>query len=251
MNHFWSLAVEEQFYMVWPLLVAFLSREKMARLCVVLIVIAVVLRCAFMSSGYWLAAYALMPCRMDELAAGGFVALVLRGPTDEQRILRTARLALWPALIVSVAILFAGDFLTAEVLPQTRAFLPSALAVVFGSLHVFATRGPSGTALRRLLELRFLRTFGQYSYGLYVLHHPLRQVFEKLFRPTKLASMLHSPALAVLVFTALAGALSLGLAYVSFRFFESPLLALKRYFEYGRSRPAPDAVTAEVPEAGR
>ena len=247
MNHFWSLAVEEQFYLVWPVLVAVLSRERMARLCVVLVVVAAGLRYWLLDTHHWAAAYALMPCRMDELAAGGFVALVLRGPIDDAKALRVARIAVVPATLVAAFLLFGPGWLG----PQTTlesALVPSALAVAFGSLHVVATRAEADSIVRRVLEWRGLRTLGQYSYGLYVLHHPLRPVFEKLFPPAWLAARLHSPVLGSLVFATLAGGLSFALAVTSFRFFESPVLALKRYFEYGRSASINPALTTEPSE---
>jgi peptidoglycan/LPS O-acetylase OafA/YrhL len=246
MNHFWSLAVEEQFYLVWPLLVAALPRKRMAHLCLVVMVLAAGLRLWFLVSGHWLAAYALMPSRMDELAGGGFVALLVRGPFDKAKLVRAARYLAPPATLCALGLLFGGDYLKGS-LPHANAFLPSVLSVLFGSLHVLVTQTGPGGLLRAVLERPFLGVLGRYSYGLYVLHHPLRHLFEKLFPPASLASHLHSAALGAVAFTVLAGGLSLVLAMLSFRFFESPVLALKRYFEYGRSRPAP--VDAPVPVA--
>jgi len=247
MNHFWSLAVEEQFYLVWPVLVALLPREKMARLCLVVMVLAAGLRFWFLSSGHWLAAYALMPCRADELAAGGFVALLLRGPFDEAKILKQARFGVWAGALVGALLLF-GPQWSDRWPPDATAALPSALSIFFGSLHVLTVRGAGSGMLRRVLERPSLRTLGKYSYGLYVLHHPLRQLFEKLFPPATLASALHSPFFGAIVFTTLSGALSLMLAFLSFRFFESPVLALKRYFEYGRNAPSTPELAIEAPK---
>jgi peptidoglycan/LPS O-acetylase OafA/YrhL len=229
MNHFWSLAVEEQFYLVWPFLVAWLPRERMAKLCVVLMVAALGLRIWFDAHDRWLAVYSLMPCRMDELSAGALAALLLRGPSTAPELLRWSRYAV-----------IAGGIGTALlVLPlhgslPPHVLLPTTLSALFGGMHVYAVLLDAKSVLRRVLEVSWLRALGRYSYGLYVIHHPLRQLFEKLFPPGTLASVLHSPALGAIAFTLLSGLLSLGFAYVSFRFFESPILNLKRHFEYER-----------------
>ena len=84
----WSLAVEEQFYLVWPFAVYFLDERQLRRLTLLLIVIAPVLRGAVHFPTHWFV-YALTPFRMDLLAAGAFLWLewhrnraliVLRGP---------------------------------------------------------------------------------------------------------------------------------------------------------------------------
>jgi peptidoglycan/LPS O-acetylase OafA/YrhL len=73
----WSLAVEEQFYLVWPFAVYFLNARQLKRLCIALIVLAPVLRGVFHFEWHW-PIYELTPFRMDLLAAGGFVCLVWR-----------------------------------------------------------------------------------------------------------------------------------------------------------------------------
>ncbi|MGH9520852.1 MAG: acyltransferase family protein [Terriglobales bacterium] len=73
----WSLAVEEQFYLLWPLAVYFLSERHLRRLCLALILAAPVLRGLFHFSAIW-PIFMLTPFRMDLLAAGGLLCLVWR-----------------------------------------------------------------------------------------------------------------------------------------------------------------------------
>jgi len=82
-QHFWTLAVEEQFYLVWPFVVLALDRRALQVLCVAMIVGALCLRIAMVQgvfAGYLYenAAHVLLPARMDALALGGFVALAAR-----------------------------------------------------------------------------------------------------------------------------------------------------------------------------
>ncbi len=80
----WSLAVEEQFYFVWPLAVYFLSESLLFRLAAVLLIVAPVLRwlCTPLFSSHF-AIYALTPFRMDTLAAGALIAIVWRKHRDK------------------------------------------------------------------------------------------------------------------------------------------------------------------------
>ncbi len=70
----WSLAVEEQFYLVWPFAVYFLSTRRLRQLCIALIVLAPILRGAFLFQRHW-PIYTLTPFRMDLLAAGGLLCV--------------------------------------------------------------------------------------------------------------------------------------------------------------------------------
>ena len=79
LNHFWSLAVEEHFYLVWPLLVFSCSTRTLARVCLAVAAASLLCRAAFFAGGLQPAyIYVLSPCRFDGLALGGFVAALTR-----------------------------------------------------------------------------------------------------------------------------------------------------------------------------
>ena len=77
----WSLAVEEQFYIVWPLIIFFIRNRKMLMFAAgILAVFALIFRLASLHAGVpFVLIYRLTPCRMDELLAGAWVALAFRG----------------------------------------------------------------------------------------------------------------------------------------------------------------------------
>ena len=78
-GHFWSLAVEEQFYLIWPLVVLSFGRRWLLRICVVVAVLALALRTGLSAAGAGdVAQVVLTPCRFDALCAGGFLALAVR-----------------------------------------------------------------------------------------------------------------------------------------------------------------------------
>jgi peptidoglycan/LPS O-acetylase OafA/YrhL len=80
-GHLWSLSIEEQFYLLWPLVVLLIPRQTLARTCATLIGVIVVGRAVLIHLGLSvLQVYLLTPTHLDPLLAGAFVALVARSP---------------------------------------------------------------------------------------------------------------------------------------------------------------------------
>jgi uncharacterized membrane protein YphA (DoxX/SURF4 family) len=114
-------------------------------------------------------------------------------------------------------------------------------AVCCAALLVWAlASGEVGRAgpLARGLSHPILRTFGQYSYALYLLHSAMRPLLMRLFPADRLAQILRSPALALVAYTVLATLFCLALAWCSYHAVEKHFLRLKVYFSDhpGRSR---------------
>ncbi len=96
-NHFWSLAVEEHFYFVWPLLVHAFGRQSLVRICGAIIVGALGLRWMMLELDiHWMKRFFLTPCRMDALAMGALLALLVRGDYGLARLVKGAR---WIAMV--------------------------------------------------------------------------------------------------------------------------------------------------------
>src|SRR5207245_1787257 len=72
--HFWSLAVEEHFYLVWPFLVKFSDRRRLPAILLGTIPFAILSRCILVWMGY--GAESLTPCRVDGLGLGSFLAVM-------------------------------------------------------------------------------------------------------------------------------------------------------------------------------
>lgn len=91
-SHFWSLAVEEHFYLVWPLVVLVANRKCLLRIAAGLIVVAAGLRLTFLAcDAPWELLYKTTFLRMDALAAGAWVAVAVRGPGGVAALVRPAR----------------------------------------------------------------------------------------------------------------------------------------------------------------
>jgi peptidoglycan/LPS O-acetylase OafA/YrhL len=232
LGHFWSLAIEEQFYLVWPAVVLLSTRSDLIRICRLCIVGAFVVRVAFVLGGYGEAAYVLTPARMDSLAVGAFLALEARGQGGLKRIARLA----WPTTIGIGAILVA-------VFLWRRGFAPwdpivktighTLLAFFFGAVLVLTLVSSPRTVIGRIFESSQLSFFGRYSYALYAYHAPI--LFFRMGRflpldsiPTVYGSLL----LKKLVFVISATLVSVALALISWHLYEKQFLKLKRFFPY-------------------
>jgi len=104
-GHFWSLAVEEQFYLIWPLVVYFCSKRAFVGVCLACILISVCVRVVLHLMGNSVAAYTLMPARLDSLAIGGLIALGSREPNNVALIARLAMLVASAAAIGPIVLL--------------------------------------------------------------------------------------------------------------------------------------------------
>ena len=81
LGHFWSLSVEEHFYLIWPFLVFYLAPESLAKICIGCVLFAPITRMIFWRTGFSpMGPYVFTTCRMDALAMGGLLAILLRGP---------------------------------------------------------------------------------------------------------------------------------------------------------------------------
>ena len=177
--HLWSIAVEEQFYLVWPFLVLGRSPRQVFRLCIGVAVLSLAVRVVMSAIGAPPdAIYQSSIARMDALALGGAVAAACAVPSWLATMRRAAR---WlPA--AALVLLLLGAVATRgypRLLPIGQMLGYSVLAAVF-ALMVMAVAGLSaGQGLgrepvwHRVLCSPVLRRFGYYSYAMYLVHQPL------------------------------------------------------------------------------
>jgi peptidoglycan/LPS O-acetylase OafA/YrhL len=250
----WSLAIEEQFYLVWPAVVAFCSRRALARIAAGLAVASLAARLGlhFFSSYNAFSIYVLTPCRLDGLAVGAILAIWAREPGGLERFKRPARVAIY-ALLPLVIGLPVAEELFGTPSDFGVGFGPvfitvglSLLAVLFGALLILVVTAEPGSTLQRVFGSAFLRTFGKYSYGLYLIHLPLRALIrDRIYGPSDRNALIHYPRLlgselpGQMLFYLVAGSAALGCAWVSFQIFEKQFLKLKRLFPSGAAGAPP------------
>jgi peptidoglycan/LPS O-acetylase OafA/YrhL len=123
----------------------------------------------------------------------------------------------------------------------------TALAVFFAAVLLQAIAGRG--LLNRVFSHSFLTTFGRYSYALYLFHLPLSVgLRETVLRSGRLPAVLGSPLPGQFLFYAAGIGLSLAAAWVSWRFYENPILSLKRFFPSPRSPRSPGSRESPAPD---
>lgn len=163
----WSLAIEEQFYFLFPFAAYFLSRRSVTALAIAAILLTPVFRIiADQIYPDWYGAYVLLPCRADNLMCGVLVAIIVRNP----RALAIAiRYRMWLDLAIAVmAVSVATDGFIFDLIPSHN-FSYSVIAWMFGLLilRIFLYRR---SRYNSFLRNQLLAKIGLISYALYMYH---------------------------------------------------------------------------------
>jgi peptidoglycan/LPS O-acetylase OafA/YrhL len=217
----WSLAVEEQFYLVLPLLIYVLPRRALVFALALGVASAPVLR--HLSPGFH--AFVNTPWRADSLLSGALLAVLVRRPSFVAAV-RRRRFAL-----ASVFAVFVAGAAVLTFRPEPFGSLVHLwLAGLYSTLVLLAFLGDE-TPAGRVLARPALVWVGQRSYGIYLFHQAVSGLLHGAIRHRP--PQIQTPADAGITLAALA--VTLALAALSYRFFESPLLRLGHRLAYARA----------------
>jgi peptidoglycan/LPS O-acetylase OafA/YrhL len=231
-GHFWSLAVEEQFYLVWPLIFWRLPPRRLLTACIAIAAGALLLRCILVAArADWYTLYVNTLCRMDALALGAVGACALRIPEMRRQVLG----AQWGIGEFALALFLSGAALT-HLYDRERwpcqTFGYSLLAICSAAFVTVVAGFPRGRSpvgvVVALLSWRPLRSCGKYSYAMYVFHNLLHKLIGE---PWLLTTFGRQPPVQFAFLYALAVfAASYALAFCSYHALEQHFLKLKRFF---------------------
>jgi peptidoglycan/LPS O-acetylase OafA/YrhL len=224
LNHFWTLCVEEQFYLVWPLAVFAVPVRRFPWLVATAVVVATVWKAGGLFAGSPpMSTMVSMPGRMDAFAMGGLAAYAARF----WELGRCQKFA--SGLAVASALVLTGMAFPTRGLawdyPST--VLPGSLLLsIFFSCLVFLVVHPVPLSywLTKMMRRPLLRWLGKYSYGIYVFHWLVHYPLVRL----NLFGLSWHPWVAFLAVLAATAVLSV----ISFHWFEMPFLRLKERFRF-------------------
>ena len=233
LNAFWSLAIEEHFYLLWPLVVFFLPRKWLLRVCLASLPFCFALRFVLCyHSPSFLLSGVLTPCRIDGLCFGALMALAIREGSPRAAALRRAAPYLAVAFFLPLVPVFAktNGTGTSRLDFWMQVAGHSLLALSFGFLILTAAASPRRTPLVRLLSFPFLRSCGKYSYGMYVLHTLAYPWYIRFFPVDLYWQMVGHQLVAVWIHVAFSVGATFCLAWLSWHLYEKHFLKLKRFF---------------------
>jgi peptidoglycan/LPS O-acetylase OafA/YrhL len=225
----WSLAIEEQFYLVWPFFVRMCHARQLLRWSIGCILLAPVARALTLSIADYPATYVFTLCRLDALAAGAVVAVCYSSQRWRDSIMASCKRLAGPAVAVIMLTLLVPF---SPSLPQTRSWFFSVfgytgIATSFGILLMASldAKGP----IKMLLSSRILTFLGKRCYGFYMWHVLAGGIAIVALQPSRAGFYSH----AVLWVTIL-----LSMASASWLLFEQPMLRLKRLLPYASEQSA-------------
>ncbi|HTJ14902.1 MAG TPA: acyltransferase [Dinghuibacter sp.] len=228
-SHLWTLAVEEQFYIVWLWVILFVPDRHLTKIFYAVIASSVIWRIAFFllhpgARTETVPMVILTPSCMDSFAFGGLLAIQQYYRKTRTRLLATIFLAWLPVWIILIVtrqqlILVAIDRVFASI---------GTMALIDGASRGF------NNGFGKFLQHKVVTYLGKISYGIYLYHLLLPYVFWKIYNAHIhwAPQILVNPAV-LLVWYFL---LTVAFASVSWYLLEQPLSKLKKYFSYAASR---------------
>jgi peptidoglycan/LPS O-acetylase OafA/YrhL len=175
-SHFWSLAVEEQFYLVWPLLVLWSDDRRLIWACIAVAVVALAIRLVLLAfSARPEILYEFTVCRMDALAIGAAAAVLSRSARLDHWLQKHRNAAFMYCLAaLAGAALISNVFAIYSAATFTIGHPALALAFALAVLNLASIDSHRESHwLARILSYGWVRSIGRYSFAMYVFHLPL------------------------------------------------------------------------------
>ncbi|WP_442511981.1 acyltransferase family protein [Novipirellula sp. SH528] len=223
LDHFWSLAVEEHFYLVWPLILFCVRPTLTLRVAIGLAVLSAVSRVGYvLVSQHGVAADVLTIFRVDALLIGAAVAIIARNPHGLEPLKKWLPILVGACVaVVAMGMLFGKGLYT---IPHTL------WPVIWACVLVWLMTAKRSDALARFFNLAVLRSLGKYSYAMYIFQNPLIPLLSAVLTATTFISAIGHPIASHLVYIGLMFAMTYIAAVASWHLLERHFLKLKRYF---------------------
>ncbi len=223
-SHFWSLAVEEQFYLFWPFCILFVKPSKSINLILIFILIAIAVRVyLFVFVGKWMAtAYSTFSC-MDSLGIGALLAYINLYKKDLfKKIARISNLYILGGFYITG--LFVQDYF--HLYWYKEIFGVFVFSLVAGIVIAISSQNGFKSWAKYILELKFISYSGRISYGMYVYHVFVATLFFYFMNRFDL-SLNNKYLMFVFLYF-----ITFYISHLSWKYIESPINNLKKKVPY-------------------
>jgi peptidoglycan/LPS O-acetylase OafA/YrhL len=228
LGHFWSLAVEEHFYFVWPFVVYFVPNRLLKKICIVCVPCSMLAGVLSRMADWEIARFVgwSTVSFSGGLMLGAYCALAAREGNGLESLVPYAK---------KMITVFGVLFFVIAMLPR---YMHLDLAIHYVSwffffsiivLTVSSSRDERGL-LAKFFNLRIMRLFGKVSYGLYVYHFLVLPFLEKYFQPNAWGHFVGTPVVVVVVFFVTTIGSTFLISWISWQLYEKQFLKLKKFF---------------------
>ncbi|PZR27822.1 MAG: hypothetical protein DI535_08725 [Citrobacter freundii] len=227
LHHLWSLAIEEQFYIVWPLVVLAFSKKGLIRFCLFLFAFSFVFRNTGMNMGFVMPfPYVATLGRMEGLVLGAIIAVLVR--TDRSFLERWA----FPVTVISGAmaiLLFAlsGTMMFQD--PLQYGLNYTVVDIFFAGMITLTLCEGQLKNFKKILSMPVFVWLGVVSYCMYILHYPIQVIVETNFLEKIRVSLGGSYGMAKLSCVGIALMITIAATYIFHKVIELPFWKLRKY----------------------
>ncbi len=220
----WSIAIEEQFYLIMPLIIYFTNTKILPYLLIIFIVAAIFFRSIYSVAGvsFNIPAYVLLPCRMDAISFGVLLAWINVEYGIENFVSKHYKTLLGLLLFSAITCI------TLFTIYQDIGIIRNTLFALFFTCCIAIALGKSNSIYSQLLTNKTLNWIGKISYSLYLFHYLILRSTKVVFAKS------HNLQNPLWLFTASVTALivSIFFSWLVYKFLESPIVAFGKKFNY-------------------
>jgi len=236
-GHLWSLAIEEQYYLIWPLLVLRFNPKRLISICIFMVLSAPIFRWVLVDffPQQWggqavgeRAAYAFTFARWDAIALGSLLALLKFDSNLFNWLSKYCKFGVMGlGLIILSQIVIFHNF--AQIGSGFALLNQTTVAVFFFFVVLFVQRKESNIVVS-LLEWKPVKSMGKYSYAMYLIHLPILKVLLEHYQLDFENLQAHEVTLSKLLYFVVVIVTTYIVSMLSWKFFEYPILKYKKRF---------------------
>jgi peptidoglycan/LPS O-acetylase OafA/YrhL len=232
LGHFWSLSVEEHFYLIWPMIVFVTDIKKLKSICNITIAVSLILGISTSLPINYNGLFKFLSWTTftfsGALALGGLLAIYKNENGSLVNLAKISKKMLW---IFGILFLIIG-FLPRRYYPELRGILAHEISWFFyAGLLITILNVSSSCFIYKVFTSKILLFFGKISYGIYVYHGILMPFFEKHIDIGLISDRIGNSILGILVYYIITIGSVFLISWLSWTIIESQILKLKAKFE--------------------